>query len=584
MKAGEAIAEILKREGVEIIFGYPVNHILEFAARAGIRPIIVRQERIGLHMADAMSRLTSGKKIGVFAMQHGPGAENAFGGVAQAYGESVPILVLPMGYPRQLAYVEPNFNSVLNMRHVTKSAEPIVLTSELPNVFRRAFTQLKTGRGGPVLVEIPRDVFTEEVAEPLAYKPATMPRIGPDPDAVGAVAKRLVEARRLVIYAGQGVHYAQAWAELKRLAELLAAPVTTSLGGKSAFPENHPLALGSGGNAIPAPVNHFLKNADLIFGIGCSFTKTNFGVDMPAGKAIIHATLDPLDVNKDVECELALLGDAKLILEALLAAIEPQVRSPRDPAPVASEIKAVREPWLAEWRPKLTSDEVPLNPYRVLAELARTVDLDNTIITHDAGSPRDQISPFWVSTVPLSYIGWGKTTQLGYGLGLAMGAKLVHPDKLCINVWGDAAIGFTGMDFETAVRERIPILSILLNNFSMAIELAVMPVSTERYRATDISGDYAAMARAFGGYGERVTEPAEIVPAIKRGIARPSRASRRCSSSSPPRRSQSPSSSRLPGRAPQLAHHPLLRRAGAAQTTLYQAWTVRSDRERSRPQ
>jgi thiamine pyrophosphate-dependent acetolactate synthase large subunit-like protein len=519
MKAGEAIAEILKREGVEIVFGYPVNHVLEFAARAGIRPIIVRQERVGLHMADAMSRLTSGKKIGVFAMQHGPGAENAFGGVAQAYGEAVPILVLPMGYPRSLAYVEPNFNSVLNMRHVTKSAEPIVLTAELPNVFRRAFTRLKTGRGGPALIEIPREVFEEEVAEPLAYKPATMPRVGPDPDAVRAVAKRLVAAKRLVIYAGQGVHYARAWAELKRLAELLAAPVTTSLGGKSAFPEDHRLALGSGGNAIPATVDHFLKRADLIFGIGCSFTKTNFGVDMPAGKAIVHATLDPMDLNKDVACELALIGDAKLVLEALLAEIQPQVPTARDPGPVADEIKAVREPWLAEWRPKLTSDEVPLNPYRVLSELARTVDLDNTIITHDAGSPRDQISPFWVSTVPLSYIGWGKTTQLGYGLGLAIGAKLVHPDKLCVNVWGDAAIGFTGMDFETAVRERIPILSILLNNFSMAIELKVMPVSTERYRSTDISGDYAAMARAFGGYGERVTEPAEIVPAIKRGIA-----------------------------------------------------------------
>ncbi len=519
MKAGEAIAEILRREGVEVIFGYPVNHVLEFAARAGIRPIIVRQERVGLHMADAMSRLTSGKKIGVFAMQHGPGAENAFGGIAQAYGEAVPLLVLPMGYPRSIAYVEPNFNSVVNMRGVTKSAEPIVVTSELPSVFRRAFTRLKTGRGGPVLVEIPREVFEEEVAEPLAYKPATMPRIGPDPEAVRAVAKRLVQAKRPVIYAGQGVHYARAWAELKRLAELLAAPVTTSLGGKSAFPEHHKLALGSGGNAIPAPVDHFLKNADLIFGIGCSFTKTNFGVDMPAGKAIVHATLDPMDLNKDVACELALIGDAKLVLEALLAEIQPQIGSPRDPSAVVDEIKAVREPWLAEWRPKLTSDEVPLNPYRVLAELARTVDPDDTIITHDAGSPRDQISPFWVSTVPLSYIGWGKTTQLGYGLGLAMGAKLVHPDKLCINVWGDAAIGFTGMDFETAVRERIPILSILLNNFSMAIELKVMPVSTERYRSTDISGDYAAMARAFGGYGERVTEPAEIVPAIKRGIA-----------------------------------------------------------------
>ena len=271
--------------------------------------------------------------------------------------------------------------------------------------------------------------------------------------------------------------------------------------------------------AIPATVDHFLKKADLIFGIGCSFTKTNFGVDMPSGKAIVHATLDPMDINKDVACEQALIGDAKLVLEALLGELESQVSAPRDPAPVADEIKAVREPWLAEWRPKLTSDEVPLNPYRVLADLARTVDPDNTIITHDAGSPRDQLSPFWVSTAPLSYIGWGKTTQLGYGLGLAMGAKLVHPDKLCINVWGDAAIGFTGMDFETAVRERIPILSVLLNNFCMAIELKVMPVSTERYHATDISGDYAAMARAFGAYGERVTEPEEIVPAIRRGIA-----------------------------------------------------------------
>ena len=154
----------------------------------------------------------------------------------------------------------------------------------------------------------------------------------------------------------------------------------------------------------------------------------------------------------------------------------------------------------------------------MLWDLQHTVDIKNTIITHDAGSPRDQLSPFWKPVEPLSYIGWGKTTQLGYGLGLAMGAKLAKPDKLCINVWGDAAIGFTGMDFETAVRERIPIMSILLNNFSMAIELKVMPISTEKYRSTDISGDYAAMARAFGGYGERVTKPEDIVPAIKRGI------------------------------------------------------------------
>jgi thiamine pyrophosphate-dependent acetolactate synthase large subunit-like protein len=141
-----------------------------------------------------------------------------------------------------------------------------------------------------------------------------------------------------------------------------------------------------------------------------------------------------------------------------------------------------------------------------------------TVITHDAGSPRDQMTPFWRSIAPLSYIGWGKTTQLGSGLGFAMGAKLARPDHLCINVWGDAAIGFTGMDFETAARERIAILSILFNNFSMAIEIPIMPVSQKKYGSTDISGNYADMAKAFGGYGERITDPGDIVEALKRGI------------------------------------------------------------------
>jgi thiamine pyrophosphate-dependent acetolactate synthase large subunit-like protein len=520
MKLGAAIAEIMKREGIEILTGYPVNHLIEFAASADIRPVMVRQERIGLHMADAISRVTSGRTIGAFCMQHGPGAENAMGGVAQCFGESVPVLVLPMGYPRRLSHVEPNFNSSEAMRPFAKSAEPIILASEVCNIFRRAFTKLKNGRGGPVIVEIPSDMWNEDVPEPLDYAPVLRTRYGADPLHIKEAAQLLIGARRPVIYAGQGVHYARAWPQLKRLAERLAIPVTTSLGGKSSFPETHPLSLGSGGLAVPRAVPKFLKEADLVFGIGCSFTETNFGIAMPKGKTIIHATLDPNHLNKDVEAKIGLVGDAGLVLDALLAEIETSVTSDRDASPVSAEIAAINNEWLEKWLPKLTSNDAPLNPYRVLWDLQHTVDIDNTIITHDAGSPRDQLSPFWKTTQPLSYLGWGKTTQLGYGLGLAMGAKLAAPDKLCINVWGDAAIGFTGMDFETAVRERIPILSILLNNFSMAIELKVMPVSTEKYRSTDISGDYAAMARAFGGYGERITQPEDIVPAIKRGIAK----------------------------------------------------------------
>jgi acetolactate synthase-1/2/3 large subunit len=298
--------------------------------------------------------------------------------------------------------------------------------------------------------------------------------------------------------------------------------VTTSLQGKSAFPETHPLSLGSGGRSMPKPVHAFLAQSDVIFGIGCSFATTNYGVAMPEGKTMIQATLDPADVNKDLRADYVVIGDAGLVLDALLAAVKDRVAAARRDraAATAAEISAGRTAWVAQWTPKLVSDEVPLSPYRVIRDLLRTVDVPNTIITHDAGSPRDQLSPFWQAEVPLSYIGWGKTTQLGYGLGLAMGAKLAAPEKLCINVWGDAAIGFTGMDFETAVRERIPILSVLLNNACMAIELPVMPVSTEKYRSTDISGNYAAFAQALGGYGERVERPADIVPAIKRAIAK----------------------------------------------------------------
>ena len=241
---------------------------------------------------------------------------------------------------------------------------------------------------------------------------------------------------------------------------------------------------------------------------------------MPAGKTIIHATLDPADINKDVVSQQALIGDAELTLRALLAAVSERLGGqPRGrQAGVAAEIAEINGKWESEWAAKTNSDGTPLSPYRVIRDLYASVDVANTIITHDAGSPRDQLSPFWKSITPLSYIGWGKTTQLGYGLGLAMGAKLACPDKLCINVWGDAAIGFTGMDFETAVRERIPILSVLFNNFSMAIEIPIMPVSQQKYGSTDISGNYAKMAEAFGGYGERIETVDQIIPAIQRGI------------------------------------------------------------------
>jgi len=519
MQVVDVIAHCLKEEGTEILFAYPVNYLIESAAKLDIRTIIVRQERIGLHMADAVSRLSSGDKIGVFCMQSGPGSENAFGGVAQAFGDSAPIVVLPGGYPRPINQVQPNFNSAQSYASVTKSSEQLTTPEMTADAIRRAFAAVRNGRPRPALVEIPSDISSAEVAE-FSYQPVQRVRYGPDPADVERAADMLVAAERPVLYAGQGVHYAKAWDALKELAELLEAPVTTTLNGKSAFPETHPLSLGSANRSHTRAVGEFLNNADVIFGIGCSFSFTNFGVRMPAGKTIIHATLDPADINKDVASQHALIGDAELTLRALIAAVSERLggQTRGRQAGVAAKIAEINGKWESEWAAKLNSDEAPLSPYRVIRDLYDSVDVANTIITHDAGSPRDQLSPFWKSITPLSYIGWGKTTQLGYGLGLAMGAKLACPDKLCINVWGDAAIGFTGMDFETAVRERIPILSVLFNNFSMAIEIPIMPVSQEKYGSTDISGNYAKMAEAFGGYGERIETPDQIIPAIERGI------------------------------------------------------------------
>jgi acetolactate synthase-1/2/3 large subunit len=515
----DAIAAVLKREGVEIVFGYPRNQVLEAAARIDIRTVIVRQERTGLHMADAVSRMTKGGQMGVFVMQQGPGAENAFGGVAQAFADSVPVLVMPQGYQLSQMHVPYNFNSVRSMASVAKHAEPLTSPDDVVPVLRRAFAMLRNGRPQPVVIELPFDVLEMPFTGAFDYAPGKVVTSQPAQTDVEAAAELLVSAQNPAIYAGQGVHWSEAYEELQALAEHLAIPVMTSLPGKSTFDETHPLSLGSGGNGINGQVATWLAESDVLFGIGCSFTATSFGLKIPDGKRVIHATLDPLDIDKSVPSEVALIGDAKLTLIALLEAVKRRVPAARDSTPVAARIKAVEAAWFEKWRAKCEQATSPLSPYRVLWDLQQTVDVAQTIITHDAGSPRDQLVPFWKSTAPHGYIGWGKSTQLGYGLGLAMGAKLACPDKLCINVWGDAAIGFTGTDLETAARDRIPILSILLNNEAMAIELPIMPVATSKYRATDISGNYAEFAKSLGCHGERVTEASEIVPALRRAIA-----------------------------------------------------------------
>ena len=518
MQGRTAIARILKMEGVEFISGFPMNAVFEAGAAEGIRPIIARNERVGVGIADGFTRASFGRRIGVCAMQSGPGVENAFSGVAQAFSESVPILVLPGGSARR-RLVPPNFIAVKNYQEITKWADMINFADRVPEMMRRAFTYLRTGRPGPVMLEIPGDVATEEFDDAMfQYKPVKGAKTAGDPADVKEVAKALIAAKNPVIRSGQGVLYACAWDELRELAELLQIPVFTTMCGKSAFPENHPLSLGAGGRTRPKMVMHFLKKADLVFAIGSSCTKEGFTTPIPDGKVVIQSTVDERDINKDYSLEHAIIGDAKLVLRQLIDEVKEQIgpegRKGNDA--VAREIKAVKDEWLKEWMPKLTSNEVPINPYRVIWDLMQVLDRKETIISHDSGNPRDQLLPFWECIVPGGYIGWGKTTTLGGSLGFAMGAKLARPDKTAVSFMGNAAFGMVGMDFETAVRENIPILTILINNSVLGGYQRFHPVASERYNLNRQTGDYAKVAEGLGGYAEKVEQPDNIIPALQR--------------------------------------------------------------------
>ena len=522
MNGYDAMVQVLQAEGVDMLVAFPHQTLIEAAAKAGIRPIICRQERAGVNMADGYSRINNGRKIGIFSMQRGPGAENAFGGVAQAYADSVPLLALPGGEPQSRLGVHPTFEAVPNYAGITKWAAMIHTPEDIPAMVRRAFTQLKHGRMGPVLLEMIADVMAADFpAEALEYTPVQRHASAASAEDVRDLVTALLKAKDPVINAGQGVLYAEATPELIEFAELTHIPVLTTLAGKSAFPENHPLSLGTGAASVTLMVHRFLQSTDFILGMGTSFTRVVFNASMPAGIPLAQVTNCPEDLNKDYSISLGAIGDAKVVLRQMIEEVKRQAgeNGRGDVNGVVDRIAQIKEEWLAEWEPRFTSNEVPISPYRVIRELAQAVDVANTIITHDSGYPREQLVPFWQPVTPRSYIGWGKSTQLGYGLGLAMGAKLAAPEKQVINIMGDAAFGMAGLDIETAARANIPILSVVLNNGVMTHYHDHMPYASDHWGSNQLGGNYALVAEGLGACAEKVNTPEQLAPAIQRAMA-----------------------------------------------------------------
>lgn len=521
MNGDQLMASLLKKEGTEWISCFPAQTLIEACSQEGIRPILCRQERAGVNMADAYSRIHNGNKIGVFTMQHGPGAENAFGGVAQAYADNVPLLLIPGGSTERRVGVHPGFDAIPNYQHITKWAGRINTIERIPEMVSQAFTHLRNGRLGPVLLELPGDVAHAEVpADIEEYQPSRSYKSYAANEDVRDIVTALLRAEAPVINAGQGTLYAEATDELIEFAELVNVPVMTTLAGKSAYPEDHHLALGTGGNTGTLMVDRFLQNTDFVLGIGTSFAISNFTAPMPpeATKAQITNTAE--DINRDYRVEYGAVGDAKLVLQQLIEETKSQLgeHGRGDVHGVKEKISVIKEEFMKEWGPRLNSDETPMSPYRVFNEMMKAIDPRNAIVTHDSGYPRNQLVPFWPALTPRSYIGWGKSTQLGYGLGLALGAKVAAPDKLVINVMGDAAFGMSGLDIETASRSGLGTITIVLNNGVMTHYYDHFPHATENWKSNELGGIYSDTAKSLGAHGERIHNPDEIGPAMTRAV------------------------------------------------------------------
>ena len=519
MKVLDAVARILKAEGVEWAGCFPSNNLIEAVAEVGINPIMFRQERGAAMAVDGFSRMRNREEFGVLITQGGPGSENTMGGLAQAYADNVPILYLPGGPAVSARSVKPNFSPARTYESVSVSAEVLFQPNQVASVMRRAFHALRNGRPGPVIVEIPADVGEMEVDDSVvsSYAPPKRHRFAPDPAEIKEAVRLLLAAKKPVIWSGMGVLMSGASPELTRLAEIAQIPVYCTMPGKSGFDQRHPLALGSGSSATSLQARTWLQESDVLLGVGTSLTRTGYGQPIPDGKVMIHNTETVADLNKDFNVDVGLVGDTKLTLEMMVEEVKAQLggENRKGSSELADQIAEINDKWMAEWSDALTSDETPITPYRVIGEMINVLDQENSIVTHDAGAPRDIIMPFYPGTVPHSYVGWGKTTHLGYGIPLMTGVKMACPDKFCMNIMGDGAFGMSGLDIETSVRSGAAITTIVLNNGGMATYPGGYPTARESFGTTYMTGDYAKIAEGLGAVGITVTKPEEIAPALE---------------------------------------------------------------------
>jgi len=519
VKAANGFARALKAEGIPWVSCYPTNHVNNALGEEGVPILMMGEERFAVAVADAYSRVTCGKQIGVctiMANLNAAGIQMAYGAIGQAWEDSSPILVITEGVGQGAAR-HTHYDMAEALKSVTKWVGKVDRAELIPDYVRRAFTHLRSGRPGPVLLIIPRDLGEYDTDE-HPYSPVKGWKSGPDPDDVKSAVKALLAAKDPLLYVGEGVYYADATSELLRFAELAHVPVLTTLKGKGAFPENHPLSVGVRGSLA----DHFLNKCDLLFSIGSSLFPNRFShaVPNPDKKTIIQCTVDVLDINRSYETRHAVVGDAKLTFQALIA--ELSARGPKKNPELVEEIRKGKEAFLAKFRPWLESNETPINPYRVLGDLMKVLDPKRSFVTADSGNTRDQTSTVYEAQIPRGHLGWGNVSTLGFSLAGAVGAKLAFPDRQCVHVTGDAGVCYMMGNFEAIARYKIGITTLHINNGGYSgYGPGFWGGGHDPYtwKVSDhASACMANMAKSVGFYGEDVTQPSEVLPALKRAL------------------------------------------------------------------
>ena len=520
---GTGIARILKQEGIEWVSTFPVCKVNNALGREGVPMVMMRDDRYAVAVADATSRISGGAKIGVVTFQGGvnaAGLQVAYAGMAQAFEDGSPVLCITDGIsPGDTENSQ--FDVTSSLKSVSKWYGHLDRPERLPEFMRRAFTLLRSGRPGPVVIAIPdADAQYDEMADP--YIPVKGWKSAPDPEDVTAAVELLLKATDPLIYAGEGVIYAGASAELKAFAELVNAPVITTLKAKGAFPEDHPLFVGVRGDQV----DHYLNKCDLLFAIGSSLSPGRFshGIPNAVNKTIVHCTIDELHVNKVYPTAQAVIGDARFTLQALTAEVSAKTSGNGRPAGnVASEVKSARDSAMVQYKEAMASNDRPINPYRVYAGLMETLDPHNSFVTHESGNTRDQLSTVYDTLVPRGFLGWGNVSSLGFSLAATVAAKLSHPNKTCVAVTGEAGLGYMLGNLEVPLRQKLGITVVHVSNGGFAgYGPGFWGDGHDPFTHQVLGYDDVDMSKVIGALGyhtERVTEPAEVVLALKRAFS-----------------------------------------------------------------